>query len=336
MTDSARRDKRFPSKQLLLVRCETWSEFAQLYAADVSRGGMFIMTDDPPPILTEIEVDMRLPEGHAIAFRASIVHVLGREQAEREGRQPGVGVQFVNLNALQKQQILQLVEFARWEGDSPKASYASRMFETATSLPPSKVLEALPPEPVASSRSASRVTGEHATMPAQRSSTRVVAASSQPAAQRSLRAEAIPSRAPDQPAERSSSQNPRANRVDSDRSLRPEEPEPAATPPAPKPLDVIKLKLGMTHLTHKRFDQAIKTFAEVLKETPGDKQATQWFYIAHARLRLKHGDPDGASDHYQKALEADENNHEARKFVREHSTKKRLNSLPFGRYFVKK
>jgi predicted negative regulator of RcsB-dependent stress response len=132
--------------------------------------------------------------------------------------------------------------------------------------------------------------------------------------------------------------SPAARRADSGpASSAVEEPAQAPGPPAaPKPLDVVKLKLGMTHLVHKRIDQAIKTFAEILQETPGDKQTTQWFHIAHARLRIKNNDDNGAVDHYQKALEADENNHEARKFVREHHSKKRLNSLPFGRYFVKK
>lgn len=360
MTDTARRDKRFPSKQLLFVRCESWAEFAQLYAADVSRGGMFIETDQPPPILSEIEVDMRLPEGHSVLLKASVVHVFGAEQAEREGKRPGVGVQFVNLNSLQKQQIVQLVEFARWEGDSPTASYASRMFETSTSLPPSKVLEALSERnPVA--RGSLRAGGVHATQPAPASSNRAATAeSAQPAPRSSLQAGSaaaenpqdvavkdekrrpLGSREPDaetgaESAERSTSPNPRARRSDGGHVV-PAVKQPTPPPPAvpPRPLDAAKLKLGMTHLAHKRLDQAIKTFAEVLQETPGDKQASQWFHIAHARLRLRSSDADGAAEHYQKALEAEENNHEARKFVREHCSKKRLNSLPFGRYFVKK
>ena len=92
----------------------------------------------------------------------------------------------------------------------------------------------------------------------------------------------------------------------------------------------------MTHLAHKHFEQAIATFEAMAKDNPGDRQALQWMHIAHARLRLKRNDEAGAAEHYQKALDSGEDNHEARKFVREHSTKKRLNSLPFGRYFVKK
>jgi tetratricopeptide (TPR) repeat protein len=108
----------------------------------------------------------------------------------------------------------------------------------------------------------------------------------------------------------------------------------ASTPP--KPSDPAKLKLGMTHLAHKHHDQAIKTFEQMLRDNPGDRMAQQWLQITHARLRLKANDEAGAAAFYQKALEAAEDNHEARKFVREFASKKRLSALPFGRYFVKK
>src|SRR5688500_5540743 len=152
MSDHARRDKRYPSKQQLLVQCESWAEFAQLYATDVSQGGLFILTDDPPEILSEIALSLKLPEGHEITLRARVVHVIDRETAARENREAGVGVQFIELDPVRKQQIHQLVEFARWEGSSqnPTSTLASRMFEAAASLPPSRVLDALPPD-VASS-----------------------------------------------------------------------------------------------------------------------------------------------------------------------------------------
>jgi Tfp pilus assembly protein PilZ len=326
MTDSARRDKRYPSKHALLVRCDTWAEFAQMYAADVSQGGMFIVTDEAFELLVEVDVDMRLPEGHSVLLRATVVHVVGAEQAARESRPAGVGVHFVDLNPTHKQQILQLVEFARWEGDSPTASYANRMFESSTTLPPSKVLEALSKESPTESRK-----------PAAPASSRAAAGQSlRPSTRSSSRNKASPSGQAPQAQDDAGNGEPTGKSLDPRAKPSDGPSSPAAEAVPPKPLDAAKLKLGMTHLAHKRFDQAIKTFEEVLKETPGDRQTTQWLQVTYARQRLKHGDPDGAAEHYQKALEADETNHEARKFVREHSTKKRLNSLPFGRYFVKK
>lgn len=327
MSDHARRDKRYPSKQQLLVQCESWAEFAQVYATDVSQGGLFIVTDDPPEILSEIALSLKLPEGHEITLRASVVHVIDRETAARENRQAGVGVQFVELDAVRKKQIHQLVEFARWEGtaENPTSTLASRMFESAASLPPSRVLDALPPELAGSTDT----TSSGVRNPARAGAT---GTSGAPSDQRTTSGRPEPTE----------SRRPR-RRAASGNVKSPEESAPApgdgaqaAPTPPPKPTDQARLKAGMTHLAHKHFDQAIKLFEEMVKDNPGDRLAQQWVHMSHARLRLKNNDESGAAEHYQKALEAGEDNHEARKFVREYSTKKRLNSLPFGRYFVKK
>jgi len=326
MSDHARRDKRYPSMHLLLVQCDTWSEFAELYATDVSQGGMFIATDDPPPILSEIGVTLKLPEGHEIGFKANVVHVIDAQLAQRENRAPGVGVHFVELDPVRKLQIQQLVEFARSQGTAevPTASYASRMFEVSTSLPPSKVLDALPlADPLAAGPV---VSGRP-----------LVAPPAQPEVRQSKRATPAP-----RPAEQVEGGESRRTRRTASGSLAKsgdeiapaQEGAQAADPP--KPTDPAQVKLGMTHIAHKQFAQAIKTFEAILRDSPGDRQVLHWMHIAHARLRLKSKDEAGAAEHYQKALEALEDNHEARKFVRQYSTKKRLNSIPFGRYFVKK
>ena len=302
MSDEQRRDKRYPTHQRLLVRCESWAEFAQRYATDVSQGGMFIALADRPEILSEVDVSLLLPEGHEIALCARVVHVLDEATAASENKRAGIGVQFIDLDPIRKQQIRQLVEFARWEGvsENPTSTLASRMFEVSASLPPSRVLEALP----------ASASGPAA--PA-RNTASIPASSTRPGISASRR-----------PGTVAASGRPRAAA----------EQEPSTSPP--KPTDQVKLKLAMTHLAHKRFEQAIKVFEEMVRDNPGDRQTQQWMHIAHARLRLKNGDEAGAAEHYQKALDVGEDNHEARKFVREHSTKKRLNSLPFGRYFVKK
>ena len=305
MSEHGRQSKRHPSNHPLLVQCESWAEFAELYATDVSQGGMFIATDEPPPILSEIGIKIRLPEGHEIALRAHVVHVLSAQQAAREGRPAGVGVQFADLDPMRRQQIYQLVEFARWEGTSgqPSSSYAAHMFEVSASLPPSQVMRSL-------------------------SEAEPGASSAPEAAQRP--ASAIPPRGgsapPPKPRSKPSLRSPGFEGAD----------KAAAASAPPKPSDPAKLKLGMTHLAHKHYDQAIKTFEQMLRDNAGDRMAQQWLQITHARMRLKANDEEGAVAHYKKALEAAEDNHEARKFVREFANKKRLNAIPFGRYFVKK
>jgi uncharacterized protein (TIGR02266 family) len=317
MSDHARQDKRYPSKHQLIVQCSSWAEFAELYATDVSKGGMFIATDEQMPILSEVSLSLRLPEGHEVALRAKVVHVIDAGSAAPGGKPAGIGVQFIELDAMRKQQIQQLVDFARMEGasDNPTSTYASRLFEVSASLPPSRVLDALPPAGNAAS-------GADAAAPAARSSARARGPLT------SARPDATESRRPRRAASNSVGRGGDEIAPAQAGAPRPGDP--------PKPTDPAKLKLGMTHLAHKHFDQAIKTFEQIVRENPGDRQAQQWLHITNARMRLKHNDDEGAAEHYQKALDAGEDNHEARKFVREHSSKKRLNSLPFGRYFTKK
>ncbi len=318
MSDHARQDKRYPSKHQLIVQCNSWAEFAQLYATDVSKGGMFIATDEQMPVLSEIALSLRLPEGHEVALRAKVVHVIDAETAARGGKAAGVGVQFIDLDSMRKQQIQQLVDFARMEGatDNPTSTYASRLFEVSASLPPSRVLEALPPA------ASIPIADADAAPPAARTSARAGGPLN------SARPDATESRRP-----RRASSNSVGRAGD---EIAPAQTAAARAGHPPKPTDPAKLKLGMTHLAHKHFDQAIKTFEQIVRDNPGDRQAQQWLHITNARMRLKHNDDEGAAEHYQKALDAGEDNHEARKFVREHSSKKRLNSLPFGRYFTKK
>jgi uncharacterized protein (TIGR02266 family) len=361
MTDQERRDKRYPSQQGLSVRCEDWSEFAELYAADVSRGGMFILTERPLALLSEVDVALRLPEGHEMQLKATVVHVVSAEQAAIEHKRAGVGVQFIGLDAVRKQQIRQLTEFARENsaGSPASATYASRLFETSASLPPSKVLEALPPPPTGAvtmpSQRALRASGQPIASPSQRAgaTSQSPAGSSDRAAARRTGERSLPplSRPSDTPTEKRMTRRTGEQLLPQPVSSLPPALSAGATgeqpaaqdaaeetpPPVPlTPADPKKLKLAMTHFAHRRWEQAIKSFEELVAETGGDPQARHWLHMSRAKLHLKNNDMDAAAEHYAKALETDESNHEARKFVREHSAKKRLSALPFGRYFMKK
>jgi len=132
------------------VRCDSWGEFVALYAADISQGGMFIVTDESPPVLSEIEIELQLPEGHRIPLQARVVHVIEPSQAAHARRDAGVGVEFIGLEAPKRAQIHQLIEFARWQGTSlkPTATLASHMFELNAGAPPGSVMQSLPSGPM--------------------------------------------------------------------------------------------------------------------------------------------------------------------------------------------
>jgi molecular chaperone DnaK len=173
--ESDRRSQRYPSNRPLQLRCDTWNEFVETYASDVCRGGMFIQSESPPEVLSSVEVRLQLPEGTEISLNARVVHVVSAEQAAaRAGGTPGIGVEFVHIDAEQKRQILQLVEFARTQGEheDPNASFTRALLESSTSLPASAVgarLSALPDSALTGASSPSPRRGQsQTTLPAVR------------------------------------------------------------------------------------------------------------------------------------------------------------------------
>jgi uncharacterized protein (TIGR02266 family) len=84
----------FPRHQVTLaVRFRTARDFVIEHATNISRGGMFIQTDDPPPLDTQVQVELQLPDDPApVSTNAIVVH----RQLAVGGNKPGVGVQFVD------------------------------------------------------------------------------------------------------------------------------------------------------------------------------------------------------------------------------------------------
>lgn len=331
MTDQGRRDRRYAARQALLVSCPSWGEFVQLYGADVSQGGMFIITEDPPPILSTVEVKLGLPEGHEILLAGRVVHVISVEQAKLEGRDPGVGLEFQDLDFERKMQIQQLVEFAQTQGQNPNASFSRHLLEVSPSQPPGKILESLPPPAPPSSVPAS-------VMPSERTPARVSQPprSSRPAV--SMRSSSTPTAAPASSAPPARASTPEVSAEDTGEHVLPSDvPDDAARlSSGSRGSDPQKLKLGMTHLSYKRFAQAQRTFEALLAIEPNDREAKKWLLITRARQCLSKNNEDAAAEAYKELLEVDEANHEARKFVRTFHVNRRISSLPFGRYFVKK
>jgi uncharacterized protein (TIGR02266 family) len=85
--------ERLPVK--LQIRFRTASEFVQEHAVNLSRGGIFIRSQDPPPKDTAVEVELLLPDGGAPVTTAGIVV---HRQLPAPGKTPGAGVQFVDAS----------------------------------------------------------------------------------------------------------------------------------------------------------------------------------------------------------------------------------------------
>lgn len=66
------------------------------YAANISRGGMFVRTRSPPPVRSRVRLVVRLPNGEAVEADAEVVHVISEVDAVRTGAAPGAGLQFLS------------------------------------------------------------------------------------------------------------------------------------------------------------------------------------------------------------------------------------------------
>ena len=77
----------------LAVRFRTSQDFVLEHASNISRGGIFIQTDDPPPLDTAVQVELQLPDDPVpVTTNGIVVH----RQLAVGGKTPGAGVQFVD------------------------------------------------------------------------------------------------------------------------------------------------------------------------------------------------------------------------------------------------
>jgi type IV pilus assembly protein PilZ len=77
----------------LAVRFRSARDFVLEHASNISRGGIFIQTDDPPPLDAAVQVELNLPDDPSpVTTNGIVVH----RQLAVGGKMPGVGVQFVD------------------------------------------------------------------------------------------------------------------------------------------------------------------------------------------------------------------------------------------------
>jgi uncharacterized protein (TIGR02266 family) len=80
------------------VKYEGFAEFLTEYTDDLSRGGMFLVTRNFLPINSIIRCELFLPGTEdRVRIIARVAHVLTEGEAQRVGRKPGMGVEFLDL-----------------------------------------------------------------------------------------------------------------------------------------------------------------------------------------------------------------------------------------------
>ncbi|HEX4386250.1 MAG TPA: TIGR02266 family protein [Myxococcales bacterium] len=95
--DARRAFPRIPAR--FAVRFATVQDFVLEYAANISAGGVFVHSPNPPPLKSIVRVEMQLPGGGpAVPARGVVVHRVTKEEAEARGTMPGMGVQFMDAD----------------------------------------------------------------------------------------------------------------------------------------------------------------------------------------------------------------------------------------------
>jgi uncharacterized protein (TIGR02266 family) len=93
------------------VRFASVQEFVLEYAANISAGGVFVRTDNPPDLETVVQVALDLPGGGPPASaKAVVVHRVTTEQARERNTLAGVGVQFVEADDEFRERIDRAIE----------------------------------------------------------------------------------------------------------------------------------------------------------------------------------------------------------------------------------
>lgn len=83
--------------------------FLFAYISDISAMGIFVRTPAPEPPGTRLNLRFSPPGGPAMDVEAQVIWINPPRDDGDTSRQPGMGLQFVDLTPLQREQVLRLV-----------------------------------------------------------------------------------------------------------------------------------------------------------------------------------------------------------------------------------
>ncbi len=97
-----------------VVRFENLGELVGEFAENISKGGLFVHSEDPPALDEEINLKLMIPcLERSIEIRAKVVHRISRAEAAEYGVLAGFGTEFIDLTPAHRAQIEKLVSDAR-------------------------------------------------------------------------------------------------------------------------------------------------------------------------------------------------------------------------------
>lgn len=88
------------------VRFQSLDDLVATYTQDISRGGIFIQTDRFLPVGSVVLVNLELQDGgEPETAVARVAYTLGPDEAQANGRTPGMGMEFVDLQESLAQRV---------------------------------------------------------------------------------------------------------------------------------------------------------------------------------------------------------------------------------------
>jgi type IV pilus assembly protein PilZ len=86
--------------------------FLFAYITDISAMGIFVQTNNPEPEGTRLNLCFRAPKemgGKLMELEGEVVWVNRHRPGDTQGRNPGMGIQFVDLTPQQREEVMRMV-----------------------------------------------------------------------------------------------------------------------------------------------------------------------------------------------------------------------------------
>lgn len=94
------------------VRFATVQDFVLEYAANISAGGLFVQSENPPALHSVVTVTLELPDGgKPVEAKGRVVHRVSPEEAKVRNTPSGAGVQFIDSTDEFRERIDRAIEF---------------------------------------------------------------------------------------------------------------------------------------------------------------------------------------------------------------------------------
>src|SRR3954469_19128898 len=106
-------DRRIHERVLVDIEVDYKADetFLFAYITDISAMGIFVRTNNPEPEGTKLNLCFRLPNdlgGELLEVEGEVIWVNQPRPNDSDGRQPGMGVQFVDLTPPQRENVMKM------------------------------------------------------------------------------------------------------------------------------------------------------------------------------------------------------------------------------------